>query len=450
MRPIPAKPLASSLLIAAVVFAAANSTTPTASAEPYCEIFPRQPLVGPPYPTGTRIDGNHVSVAKSVDLVWFDVYCRDWAPYYLRNLQVILRTSEVASIDWPAVPCDGDPAPCVAAFGEGAECLREEPWCNAALVDPVRATETFELFGPEAGGATFGWYEGPGQNSSVGLASLSNEAWPDPGVPVYVGTIVFDVIDEGNDAIEFWRELSAAGLAETPVFNQSFKVNISEQSMGASVEVRPGLPDFNANKSRFVTIPADGLGVGALLVRGIDIAGNAEFNGEERWVGAPYEYPLTRNPAPTAFAANTQCAQHVQDWSGLGDLDIAGPFIQPGRGNEIKSMYEIEFLSEACLNETGPCDGPVFPVETAYWGDLGEPIETGDPLSSQPNIFDVIFAVSTFRGLNQGPPKAFALLADDTPGYIDATRDVRISDILDVVDSFLSKPYPHGGPQACP
>lgn len=450
MRTTLKRSIATAPIIASAALLAISTAAQPASAEPYCEIVPRQPLVGPPYPAGTQIDGNHISVAESVDLVWVDVYCRDWEPYYLRNLQAVLRTSELASIGFPEVPCDDDPAPCVAAFGEGANCSDQGPWCNAALVDPVRNAETFEAFGPEAAGVTFAWYEGPGQNSSVGLASLSNEAWPDPGVPVYIATIVFEVIDAGNDAIEFWPEFSVASLAETPIFKQSFKVNIGEQSIGASVEVRPGLPDFNANKSRFVTIPTDGLGVGALLVRGIDIAGHAEFDGQERWVGAPYEYPLTRNPAPTAFAADAQCAQHVQDWSGLGDLDIAGPFIQPGRGYEIKSTYEIEFLSDACLNETGPCDGPVFAVETAYWGDLGEPIETGDPLSSQPNILDVVFAVSTFRGLDQGPPKAHALLADDTPGYVDAMRDVRVSDILDVVDSFLGTPYPHGGPQGCP
>lgn len=446
MHPSPARSIATSLMMVAAVLAAASATSTPALAEPYCELVPRAPLTGQPYPGGVYIDGSHVNTPETAGYLWFDVYAGGWGPDYLRYLQTVLRTSELTSIGFPQVPCDGDPAPCVEAFGEGAECSDEGSWCNAALVDPVRIAETQELLGSQFFGNPY--YEVPGGNASVSLANGTNQAGPDPGVPVYVATIVFEVVDKGEDAIEFWPEFSVAVLADKPVFNQSFNVDFAELS-GASVEVR-GLPDSNPNKSRFVTIPTDGLGVGALRVRGVDIAGHADFNGEERWVGAPYEYPLTRNPLPTAFAAETQCQQRVQDWSGLGDLDIGGRFIQPGRGNEFRSTYEVEFLSEACLDGTGPCNGPIYQVETAYFGDLAYPLETGDPRFSQPNIVDVTTGVHTYLGNPQRATKTHALLVDDRPGVTDARRDVDINDILHIVDAFLGSPYPHAGPQACP
>jgi hypothetical protein len=181
----------------------------------------------------------------------------------------------------------------------------------------------------------------------------------------------------------------------------------------------------------------------AIRVRLVDLAGFSGFNGQVRWVGAPRAScedslvstpPCQEGPMTTA---DLQCDPLFVDWSGLGDVHVAGADIVPG-----PSTYELQAVSDDCDDlENEDCYSDPVTIGTQKWADIGPPFGG----ISQPNFFDIQLVVEKFRNLDTALPKARTDLDPQVPD-----RKVNFVDIGRCVEAFRTFPYPFSGPCACP
>jgi len=182
----------------------------------------------------------------------------------------------------------------------------------------------------------------------------------------------------------------------------------------------------------------------AIRVRGVDLDGFSQFNGAERWVGPPGEYPNSgaEEPFPPLTVSRLRCDPVFMDWSSVGLLYVAGAEIVPN------SRYEVVAVLESCTGVLGDADAYSPPLEltTAIWGDTRESFAApGGP--TQPDMLDIAAIIQTFVG------NAFAFEKPRVqlhPNVADPASPVDFRDIGDAINAFLILPYPYEGPCTCP
>ena len=166
------------------------------------------------------------------------------------------------------------------------------------------------------------------------------------------------------------------------------------------------------------------------------------FEGQVRWVGPPSSY-VESTSDPTSFMAGVlQCAPYYHDWSTVGLLHVFGREVVPS------STYTAASMDDFCAGneQTCPVVSTGLEIATARWADIVTPFNP-PAITAQPDIGDVAALVNKFRSTPDAPIKARAAISGEIP---DLSVDIGFDHIAACVDAFRGRPYPHGGPLACP
>jgi len=176
-------------------------------------------------------------------------------------------------------------------------------------------------------------------------------------------------------------------------------------------------------KNRFITVElpttATSHGVKVTLV-GLDtnsVATPADYNGTDRWLGAP-SLDIADGIWPPFNAAKVQCSFFSQDWSAVGRIHIYGDVIVP------RSTYDV-----SVCNPQATCSSAV-PVDTARFGK----IVTQTTSVSYP---DITALVARFRGLPFGPSKTRTKLREP----VDPKAPLNFGEVSAGIAAFQAKTY---------
>jgi cysteine-rich repeat protein len=247
-------------------------------------------------------------------------------------------------------------------------------------------------------------------------------------LPSLAGTPIPDPVGFGDD--QCWSGNTATG---TPCFSAT-------ECTGS---------ELCDNKNRYISFtPPSSDSVGgellAIRVKLVDLPGFPEFNGEVRWVGAPADYPLARDPSVGAFkAAQLECEPHFMDWGEVGLLHVVGSEIVPvhlALGSQ--STYEVQTATADCLAlGEESCFSPAATITTTGFGDVVSPF-------GQLGFADPTAVIDTF-GYPAGyqTAKNRAQLALPVVSPADA---VTMLDLTYSLSAFQGYPYPTPGPFGCP
>lgn len=206
------------------------------------------------------------------------------------------------------------------------------------------------------------------------------------------------------------------------------------------------------DKCRFITVPPPPAGMRAVRVRLTSlhhpnppytagaVSDFSAFEGQVRWLGPPVQFiESTANGIP--FKVSTlQCQPYYTDWSTVGLVHVNGREIVPS------SSYDVQWITQGCLEAFEGSFSAALIIPTARWADIEIPFNPPDA-TVQPDLADVAATVNKFRSLPTAPIKARTLISGDIP---DATQDYSFIHIAACVDAFRGEPYPHAGPLACP
>jgi cysteine-rich repeat protein len=204
------------------------------------------------------------------------------------------------------------------------------------------------------------------------------------------------------------------------------------------------------NKNRYISFtPPSSDSVGgeplAIRVKLVDLPGFPEFNGEVRWIGAPADYPLARDPSVGAFkAAQLECEPHFMDWGEVGLLHVFGSEIVPAKyqvSETVQSSYEVQTATADCLAlGEESCFSPPVTITTAIFAD------TTASFGSH-SLADMVLVISAFRYFYQNSPKTRAQLA---PVSVSPENAVTALDLNYVRLGYVGHPFPPPGPFVCP
>lgn len=210
----------------------------------------------------------------------------------------------------------------------------------------------------------------------------------------------------------------------------------------------PGDPD----KCRYISVPAAPPGLRAVRVRLVslhhpnppysgDVAQDfSSFEEEVRWLGPPVEY-IESSSNPTIFKVSTlQCEPFYADWSTMGLVHVDGREIVPS------SSYDVQWITDGCLESSESSYSAPLTILTTRWGDVEVAFNPPSP-TTQPDLTDIFALVNKFRGVPGAIIKARALLAGNIPN---PASDLSFTQIADCVDAFRGRGFPYAGPASCP
>lgn len=202
-------------------------------------------------------------------------------------------------------------------------------------------------------------------------------------------------------------------------------------------------------RSRYLAVvPGATSGQTALEVTLSQVNEFGSFDGETRWVGAPFAAPDENSAVPgaTIMVAPLSCEPYFANWSAIPLLHVFGAEIVPN------SSYSIRAAAPCCVDaglDTGCASAPLVAV-TGKWGDILAPFDMPGG-SSQPDFSDIAGVVSKFLASPDAPDKSFAQLQ---PNVEFPTRPIDFNDIAADVQAFLGTSYAASigavGPCTCP
>jgi len=178
-------------------------------------------------------------------------------------------------------------------------------------------------------------------------------------------------------------------------------------------------------KNRFITavIPATatshGIKVSLVGIDGNSVADPTNYNGTDRWVGAP-SLNVSDGISPSFNAGKLQCVFASQDWSAIGQIQLYGDVVVPG------STYDVS----VCLAEVGPCS-VALRIGTARFGDVIVP-------TPAVNFQDVQSIVAKFQGAPTGPSKT---RSDLVGAVLLPNNPINFQDVSANVSAFQSKAF---------
>ncbi len=208
----------------------------------------------------------------------------------------------------------------------------------------------------------------------------------------------------------------------------------------------------DSNKCRFITVPSAPAGLRAVRVRLVSlhhpnppyaagaVSNFSSFEGQVRWLGPPVQYVESAGSGIPFKVSTLQCAPYYADWSTIGLVHVSGREVVPS------SSYDVQWITEGCIESSELSFSSALNIPTTRWGDIELPFSPPDG-TTQPDLGDVSAAINKFKNQPAAIIKARALLAGEVP---DPTLDYSFTDIAACVDAFKGAAYPNAGPTACP
>jgi len=206
-------------------------------------------------------------------------------------------------------------------------------------------------------------------------------------------------------------------------------------------------------KSRYASIVrgagnvAGGGASEAIRLRLVSLDGYPVFEGEDRWLGQPQDFPEENSALPglTFKGARLECSPRFDDWTPYGAIQIYGGEMIPN------SEYMIQAVDSSCpdLDNDECYSDPVF-VRTGKFGDV-VPLFDDPANPAQPDFNDIASEVAKFVASPTAPIKARAQLQPNTPF---PSRSIDFKDIATDVGAFTGTNYweqaTTTGPCTCP
>ena len=183
-----------------------------------------------------------------------------------------------------------------------------------------------------------------------------------------------------------------------------------------------------------VTATTHGIKVRLANIGADSVATPSNYNGTDRWVGAPTLGVSDGAGFPTFNVGKIQCAFASMDRSAVGSLNMYGDVIVPG------STYDVS----VCSTIAGPCS-TALRIGTAKFGDVIAPVNTV-------NFSDAFSIVANFQGAPTRPSKTRADLVAAVLAPSNANA-VNFSDVGACVSAFQSKKFREvvpAPPATCP
>lgn len=389
---------------------------------------PEAPLVEP-YPVGTIIDGDEITVPGGVR-VFFELYLADWDPDLdmiprLGGMQVTLDASQLTPDDrgWvvPATPpCEQFSDVCEdQGLNVSCQSYNTESYCPAGLSELGFDLNVFDS-----------------SIVSVRFADdvvFSGFPLADSGEPVLAGRVAFDVATDAFGTYEI-------GIVDE--YPNTFFYDVDGDNglpipIGVA-ELHGATITIQNEKSRYLTTPvpqASVAGADPVAVR-VELVDSALFPGsigQVRWAGAP---STVADGSNSISIAPLQCEPNVQSWDGATLLHLFGVEVVP------ESTYESRTATADCIAlGTVDCMSDPFVVSTSQWGDAVGP--WGGP--NQPNFADITGMVDKFKDVASAPSLTRTDLVPDVPNQV-----TNFADISAGVEAFKGVSYPFAGPATCP
>ena len=163
-----------------------------------------------------------------------------------------------------------------------------------------------------------------------------------------------------------------------------------------------------------------------------------DIEGQQRWVGLPFEF-LDRTIPPTpATAAPLSCEPVFLDWASVNLVYVFGAEIVP------EGTYHVQSVDLACHAAAAEQDfSAALTIPTGRWGDVSGPDRQPD---GAVNFTDIGGVVDRFKQITDAPA---TVLADLYPALPD--QKINFSDIGRCVEAFKEVPYqPRGLPICAP
>ncbi len=384
-----------------------------------------------PYPAGTSIDGNTISLPSSVRRIWLEIKISNWDPgglagTELRTWQVQIDPAGYASgsvgVLTPAQePCTDD-VTCTMTLGEGSLC--DTPLCRAGFTEsPERSDSAPGVLSlvPDTSSLEYRYGNIDFLNANVGL---------DDGTERYAGTLVLDI---PPDALGTFTIGFKEGLFET------FLLGLDLEDIIPIAEFRPAVVEINNTKSRYVSVPVPAIAPGtldpfAIRMKIVDAPQFPASVGQIRWAGAPNVVAGTPVEGPI-FVSQVQCDPEVRQWVNIDNVSLYGKSIVPGATYELRTATADCVLmgGETCLSD------PVM-IGTGQWGDLVPPFGG----TGQPNFADISNTVAVFVGTPTAPSITRGDLVPEVVNQV-----ANFSDIAADVGAFGGLAYPFAGPGTC-
>jgi hypothetical protein len=198
-------------------------------------------------------------------------------------------------------------------------------------------------------------------------------------------------------------------------------------------------------KNRFITgvvsatATSHGLKVTLVSLDANSVATPANYNGTDRWVGAP-AVDVSDGTSPKFNAAKLQCGFESFDWNalltgsiGAMQLHIYGGVVVPG------SVYDV-----SSCNPQASCSATLR-IGTAKWGDIIAPLNVT-------NFQDIVAVVNKFGGI-QLPPAAPSKTRTKLSEPVNPSTLVNFQDIAANVAAFQGTAYKvkfPAAPATCP
>ena len=161
----------------------------------------------------------------------------------------------------------------------------------------------------------------------------------------------------------------------------------------------------------------------------------SSLEGKVRWLGPVEDFVDT--PALGTFfrASRTQCDPYIANWDNEAIVYVTGPEVVPS------SVYQIEFVSESCIEAFGVSAGPFdqLSVTTSRWADVAPPYQDSISGALQPNVFDITAIVDQVKGSPSALGRPQTQL---TPLSIDPNHVPSVIDITSVVDGVKGRAFP--------
>lgn len=247
-----------------------------------------------------------------------------------------------------------------------------------------------------------------------------------------------------------WPSARAGGPL-SPAVSVGDDVCDSGPNAGAPCSTNDGCAgDVCGLKNRYISfVPPAGSNL-AIRVKLVSLPDFPSFDGAIRWVGPPAEYSNTLSPADGTFkAARLECGPHVQDWSGVGLLNVFGSEVVATNGTE-RATYEVRTATPECVAlGTESCLSDPFIITTGKWADTSSPF--GDNGGFQPSYNDLIPMVELFNGIDSTTPRQ-KTRAQVVPNRLDPSLPVTFREAVIWWRGFggLAYTFVFTGPETCP
>jgi hypothetical protein len=171
----------------------------------------------------------------------------------------------------------------------------------------------------------------------------------------------------------------------------------------------------------------------------------AAFEGQYRWLGAPFDCQDSVTLGTEFKCAVLQCTPMYVDWEA-----VLGPYVLYVTGSEIvpSSTFLVQMIDEGQDVQNEANYTTSVQVKTARWGDVAEAFQQPSPAPlSQPDVFDVVAAVDRLKDLSNAMIKPRGQLQ---PAAVDPANAFTVVEVAMAVDALKGKPYPFTQMQTCP